>query len=558
MDIKHIEEGLTVSGQLNLADLPILAQRGVKSIICNRPNGEGADQINFSEIEREAEKLNIHTSYLPVVGGKITDADVDSFGELMNQLPKPIHAYCRSGMRSTTLWALYRGQHGLPLTRIAAQAKDAGYDMSGVAARIVDGAGNNQPISSYDVVIVGAGAAGIATAASLRKRTRDLSIALIDPAEVHYYQPGWTFVGAGVFTPTQTEKSMASIIPDGVEWVKGAVAAFSPEKNLVILEDCQPVEYKRLVVASGLKLDWAAIPGLPETLGRNGVTSNYRYDLAPYTWELVQNLRGGRALFTQPPMPIKCAGAPQKAMYLSADYWLKKARIDSIDIEFYNAGPVIFGVSDYVPALMNYVERYNAELNFKHRLSKIDGKSKTAWFEHTDESGCTHTVERQFDMIHVCPPQVAPDFIRQSPLADDTGWVDVDQFTLRHQHYENIWSLGDVCNSPNAKTAAAVRKQAPIVAHNILSDIGSKEYETAKYDGYGSCPLTVERGKIVLAEFGFGGKLLPSMPWLINGKEPTRLAWLLKKRLLPFIYWKGMLKGREWLVKPKNCEQEVR
>jgi len=73
----------------------------------------------------------------------------------------------------------------------------------------------------------------------------------------------------------------------------------------------------------------------------------------------------------------------------------------------------------------------------------------------------------------------------------------------------------------------------------------------AHYDGYGSCPLTVENGKIVLAEFGFGGKLLPSFPdWIINGKQPTRAAWILKKDFLPWMYWNGMLKGREWMVTP--------
>ena len=200
---------------------------------------------------------------------------------------------------------------------------------------------------------------------------------------------------------------------------------------------------------------------------------------------------------------------------------------------------------------MKYIEKYKATLNFSHKLVKIDGDSKTAWFDKTDAEGKVERVETGFDMIHVCPPQQAPDVIRSSPLADAAGWVDVDQATLRHKRYPNIWSLGDVCNAPNAKTAAAARKQAPIVAHNLLSDMGVTQGE-AHYDGYGSCPLTVERGKIVLAEFGFGGKLIPSFPeWILKGTEPTRLAWILKKDMLPPIYWHGMLKGYEWMVTPE-------
>jgi sulfide:quinone oxidoreductase len=305
-------------------------------------------------------------------------------------------------------------------------------------------------------------------------------------------------------------------------------------------------------VAPGLKLNWNGIAGLTDTLGRNGVTSNYRYDLAPYTWELVQSLKSGHAVFTQPPMPIKCAGAPQKAMYLSAYHWERQGVLKDIKIDFCNAGGVLFGVKEYVPPLMKYIERYGVNLNFQQTLARIDGPARRAWFTRTDADGNKTEVETTFDMIHVVPPQVAPDFVRVSPLADAAGWIDVDQASLRHKKYEGIYGLGDACNAPNAKTAAAARKQAPIVAHNLLKDMGAIKAADAVYDGYGSCPLTVERGRIVLAEFGYGGKLLPSFPsWLIDGQKPSRLAWILKERMLPFVYWKAMLRGREWMATPK-------
>ncbi|AKH68051.1 TIGR01244 family protein [Spongiibacter sp. IMCC21906] len=551
MQYKTLDAQLSVSGQVNADDVAALAKLGVKTLICNRPDGEAVDQIGFEDIARVAAEHHMSCHYLPVQSGQVQDDEAAHFGTLLATNPGPIHAYCRSGMRSTTLWALSQSQQR-PLSEISNMAKQAGYDIHGLATRIASHGNNfgNHVLGSFDVVIVGGGAAGIATASSILARQHNISVAIIDPADVHYYQPGWTFVGAGIFSPSQTAKTMASLIPKNVEWIKAGVAAFDPDRNSVVLEGCRLISYKRLVVAPGLKLDWAGIEGLPETLGRNGVTSNYRFDLAPYTWELVQNLREGRALFTQPPMPIKCAGAPQKAMYLSADYWYRNHRLNNINLAFYNAGPVLFGVADYVPALMKYVEKYQAQLNFSHKLVKIDGETKTAWFEVAKDNAEPELVCREFDMIHVCPPQAAPDFIRVSPLADAAGWVDVDQHTLRHLHYDNIWSLGDVMNAPNAKTAAAARKQAPIVAHNVLADMGMSK-GIAHYDGYGSCPLTVERGKIVLAEFGYGGKLLPSMPrWLLDGTKPTRLAWLLKESMLPPIYWKAMLRGKEWLVKP--------
>ncbi|PWB32291.1 pyridine nucleotide-disulfide oxidoreductase [Pseudomonas sp. SDI] len=410
----------------------------------------------------------------------------------------------------------------------------------------------------HKVLIVGAGAAGIATASSLRARDPSLDIALIDPADVHYYQPGWTMVGAGVFQPQSTARTMASTLPAGVRWIKAAVVSFEPQAQTVSLEDGRVISYEQLVVCPGLKLDWAAIDGLPQTLGRNGVTSNYRYDLAPYTWQLVQGLKQGRAVFTQPPMPIKCAGAPQKALYLSCDHWLRNGRLGPIQAQFFNAGAVLFGVAEYVPALMEYIDRYAVDLNYAHRLVAVDGPGKRATFLRSLPDGSTETHVQPFDMLHVVPPQVAPDFIRDSPLADAAGWVDVDPSTLRHRQFGNIHSLGDVTNTSNAKTAAAARKQAPVVANNVLVALGRRA-RMAEYDGYGSCPLTVARGKIVLAEFTYGGKVAPSFPrWLLDGRRPTRLAWWLKARVLPPLYWRCMLKGREWLAKPLAASREVR
>jgi sulfide:quinone oxidoreductase len=409
----------------------------------------------------------------------------------------------------------------------------------------------NAPAATFEILIVGAGAGGISVAASLLARKPGLKIAIIDPADIHYYQPGWTMVGGGIFEPDQTAKTMGSLIPKGVKWIKASVAGFEPATSDVILEGGRKIGYKRLIVCPGLKLDWDKIEGLSDTLGQNGVTSNYRYDLAPYTWELVKGLKEGRAIFTQPPMPIKCAGAPQKAMYLSGDAWFRRGVLKNIDIQFNNAGGVLFGVKDYVPALMEYIKKYDATLNFFHNLVAVDGPAKKAWFDVSKPDTPVERVEVEFDMMHVCPPQSAPDFIRNSPLADAAGWVDVDQITLRHKTYDNIWSLGDVMNAPNAKTAAAARKQAPVVAGNIVADMRGAS-AVAQYDGYGSCPLTVERGKIVLAEFGYGGVMLPSFPkMLIDGTKPSRAAWFLKEKMLPPIYWQAMLKGREWMAKPE-------
>jgi len=558
MDIKKITERVSVAPQINPKDMPAIAAAGYRAIICNRPDGEGADQPSFEEIEIAAKAAGLEARYVPVQTGMVHDADVTAFGDALAEVQRPVLAYCRSGTRSATLWSFHESKKR-PMAEILTKTKAAGYDMNGVARRIANGGKTPTDTGDahFEVVIVGAGAGGIAVAASLKSRKPGLKIAVIDPADIHYYQPGWTMVGGGIFEAQSTAKTMGSLIPKGVHWIKAAVAAFEPKNHAVILDGCRVVKYDRLVVCPGLKLDWGRVEGLEETLGRNGVTSNYRYDLAPYTWQLVQEMKQGRALFTQPPMPIKCAGAPQKALYLSGDAWFRRNVLKDIDIQFMNAGGVLFGVKDYVPALMKYIEKYDATLNFFHDLVSVDGPAKKATFRVTKPDTAPADVTVEFNMMHVCPPQVAPDFIRVSPLADAAGWVDVDQATLRHKTYDNIWSLGDVMNAPNAKTMAAARKQAPTVADNIVADIAGRS-AVAQYDGYGSCPLTVERGKIVLAEFGYGGVLKPSFPaWVIDGTKPTRAAWFLKEKLLPPIYWQAMLKGKEWMAKPEKLSTGV-
>ncbi len=563
MNILKVNDQVTVSGQLEKEDLAELKQLGVEILVCNRPDGEAAEQLDFEQLASAARELGLQVESMPFKSGEMPSGYIDQFASLLKS-GKQLHAYCRTGNRSFNLFsAAAAASSGMSQSEILATAKSVGFDVSAVIAPyfkeaiakseqgVVSTRGGVKP--SYNVVIVGAGSGGIAAASSLLKRDGGLRIALIDPAQEHFYQPGWTMVGGGVFDAVSTRRQMKDLIPKNVTWINQAVVGFAPSDNEVQLDNGETVYYDQLIVAPGLVLDWAGISGLEENLGKNGVTSNYSYKTAPYTWELVKNLKHGKALFSQPPMPIKCAGAPQKALYLSCDHWKKTGALQNINVGFYNAGGVLFGVSDYVPALQSYMDDYGVDLQFGYNLASIDGAAKVAYFKKVGEEG-GDLIGKEFDMIHVCPPQRSPAFVASSELADGAGWLDVDQFTLQHKRYSNVWGLGDVMNAPNAKTMAAVRKQVPVVAQNIVDAMAGRTLVSG-YDGYGSCPLTVENGKIVLAEFGYGGKLLPSFPtWLLQGTKPTKAAWILKKSILPGVYWHAMLKGREWLAAPKDLQ----
>ncbi|CAJ0779472.1 hypothetical protein LMG7141_00889 [Ralstonia condita] len=405
------------------------------------------------------------------------------------------------------------------------------------------------PLLDCDVLILGGGTAGIGVAASLRRRRPQLGITIVEPSDTHYYQPAWTLVGGGVFDAQATARPTDALLPAGVQRIRAAATRVDADAHRVQLDNGQTLAYRQLIICPGLRLAWERIEGLEATLGQHGVTSNYRFDLAPYTWSLVCGLRAGRALFTQPAMPIKCAGAPQKAMYLACDHWRRTGVLDRIDVEFNLTGAALFGVEAFVPALTRYIERYRAKLAFGSTLVAVDGPARTAWFEHKNAAGEPVRTAKRFDMLHVVPPQVPPAFIAESGLGDAAGWCEVDPATLQHVRHADVFSLGDASSTPNAKTAAAARKQIVVAAENLLAHREGLPLPT-RYDGYGACPLTVERGKVVLAEFGYGGKLLPTFPLLPTVARTS--AWWLKKTVLPWVYWNALLKGREWLARPST------
>ncbi|BEO61334.1 hypothetical protein SMQE30_17570 [Serratia marcescens] len=401
------------------------------------------------------------------------------------------------------------------------------------------------------VVVIGGGSSGIGVIASIRKRVKEADITVVEPNDCHYYQPAWTLVGGGLFDISKTRRAMRDVIPSGVSWLQDSVVRVDPDEKYIETRQGKRVSYDFLIVACGLVLRWDKIEGLEETLGLNGVTSNYRFDLAEYTWKLVREMQGGKAIFSQPTLPIKCAGAPQKALYLSCDHWRRQGVLNNINVNFCLAGTAVFGVPQFVPPLTDYLKKYRAQVNFRHNLVRVDGKRRQAIFaldSDSDEED-KREVTLPFDMLHVVPPQSAPAFIAQSGLSDGSGWCDVDKFTLQHKRWQTIFAVGDCCATPNAKTLAAARKQVVVVAENIAALINGAP-PTAHYDGYGSCPLTVEKGKVVLAEFGYDSKLLPTFP-LLDNTQPSRMAWWLKAWFLPRFYWAGMLRGVEWLAKSK-------
>ncbi len=407
--------------------------------------------------------------------------------------------------------------------------------------------------SHFRLLILGAGSGGVSVASRLAKKLGASEIGILEPADTHYYQPLWTLVGAGLVQKEQTMKPMHDVIPKGVTWLREQVQNVDAALRTVTCTSGKSISYDYLLVATGLKLNWSKIKGVEGNLGRNGLCSIYQFADAEKTSEMIHGFKGGQAIFTMPPVPIKCAGAPQKIMYLADEVFRKNGVRETSTLTFAVAGKVIFGVPAFAAPLMEVATRKNISLKFSHKLIEVKANEHKAIFEKTIESiqtdgsvqTSTDQVTLSYDLLHVVPPMSAHDYVRESGLAftegPQTGWLKVDQFTLQHQHHKNIFGIGDVTGVPNSKTGAAIRKQAPVVARNIL-DVMSDRAPSQKYDGYSSCPLITGEGKVILAEFGYDGKLMPSFP--MDMTKERRSMWILKKNLLPPMYWHGMTKGR--------------
>jgi sulfide:quinone oxidoreductase len=418
----------------------------------------------------------------------------------------------------------------------------------------------------YQVLVIGGGNAGLSVASKLLIKKSGLKIGIVDPSEKHYYQPAWTLVAAGIFDIKKTIRNEKDLIPKNTTWIKDAVSAFEPTTNTVKCVSGTEITYDYLVVCPGIQLDWNKIEGLKETLGKNNVSSNYSFQYAPYTWEMIENFKGGAAVFTNPSTPIKCGGAPHKIMYLACDYWRKKGILDKCDVHDISGSSMIFGIKEYAETLEKELIKYNVHTHYGANITAINGETKTIEFETKElddnlirklssKNGASYgTVENtstpdlkkltlHFDIAHLVPPQSAPDFIKNSPLRDKAnamGYVEVDKYTLQHSRFPNVFSLGDSSSAPASKTGAAIRKQAPVVVENLLAVMENKT-PTARYEGYSACPIPTQYGKLMLAEFDYSNT--PKMTFPINQAKPNWAMWMLKTKVLPWLYWNKILKG---------------
>lgn len=350
----------------------------------------------------------------------------------------------------------------------------------------------------------------------------------------------WTLVGGGMKQLEESGRPMSQVLPSKARWIKDRVAAFHPGRNQLVTASGEEIDYEYLVVATGLTLRYDKVKGLPEALATPGVCSNYSPLYVNKTMECLRGFRGGNAIFTLPNTPIKCPGAPQKAMYISEQYLRDNGKREGATVMFNSSLGVLFAVEKYAKALHEIVKERNIQLNLSHELIEVKPESREAVFRILNQpEGSTKTFK--YEMLHVVPPMEAPQVLATNKdLANAAGFLEVDKSSLQHVRYPNVFGIGDCTSLPTARTAAGVAAQSGVLYAN-LRRVMDGEKLTETYNGYTSCPLVTGYSKCVLAEFDYNVQPHETLP--VNQAKERRVSFFLKKHVMPPLYWKIMLNG---------------
>ena len=394
----------------------------------------------------------------------------------------------------------------------------------------------------HGVLVIGGGNAGLSVAGRLRRYGVD-DIAVIEPRARHLYQPLFSHVAGGTARASQASRPQADVMPHGVALIRDRVVSVDPETNSLALESGRRLGYDHLIVCPGIQKDWDSVPGLVAALETESVASHYEYELAAKASGLLRRVRSGTVVFVQPPGPVSCAGASQKPMYLACDYWRAIGVLRDIRVVLVVPDPTVFGIPAIDRELERKIAEYGIDVRTESRLTEVDTANRTVAIGSLDGASSERL---EYDVLHVVPPQSAPDWLKAGPLGregDAGGFVEVDPRSLRHVRYPNVWSLGDAAATTNSKSGGALRMQTTVLAKNLVAVLAGKP-ATQEYTGYSVAPFTVSRSTVVFAEFDDEYRQKPTIPFWKGLARERRLTWVFDRHILPWVYWNLILKGR--------------
>ena len=391
---------------------------------------------------------------------------------------------------------------------------------------------------SFDVLIVGGGNAGLSVAARLLRRGV-VKVGVVEPLAVHTYRPLLSYVGGGQASRSSAERTQESVTPDECTWLQDSAVGVDTESQTVRCTSGRVYRYADLVLAPGLVPDEAELADVFTAVDTEAVASYY-LDHAEKTWQLVESMEAGHAVFTVPRPPVSCTGTTLKPLFLAAAYWSRTERLDDIDITLIVDRPDLLGVREIDDRLRRHLDEIGVQVLNNATVTGVH----TAERKVAVRLGDGVEEKLPYDLLHLVPPFRGPRWIEASGLADGAahGEVDIDPKTFRHRVHANVWALGDAANVGTDPSGGAIRRQSAILVDNLMAARHGGRFK--EYDGYTVAPIATDRNRLMFGEFDRSGSLSNSLPSFVDPLKPRWSAWAFDRYGLPQMYWNLILKGR--------------
>ena len=391
------------------------------------------------------------------------------------------------------------------------------------------------------LLVLGGGTAGTMIVNKLRRSldAGEWELTIVDQDDAHHYQPGYLFLPFGTYTADQVTRSRHAFLPDGVDFVVGAVDLIDAAAGTVALVGGRSLPYDYLVIATGVTPRPAETPGMLGTEWRKSIFDFYSLDGAKALAAALEDFDGGRFVVHITDMPIKCPVAPLEFTFLADDYFRRRGIRDRVKMVYVTplSGAFTKPVSSARLGMM--LDERNVSVETDFLVERIDPDAKT--LVSYDER------EVPFDLLVTIPLNMGADFIARSGLGDELNYVPVDKTTLRSTAYPNIFAVGDASDIPASKAGSVAHFSVEIFCDNFLQLVAGKPM-TGAFDGHANCFIESGNGKGLLIDFNYDTEpMTGKYPVPIVGPfsllEETR-ANHLGKLAFRWMYWNVLLPGR--------------
>lgn len=397
------------------------------------------------------------------------------------------------------------------------------------------------------LLILGAGTAGTMAANHLRKVLDDSwSITVVDRDDEHVYQPGLLFIPFWM-KAERVVRERRSYLNDGISFVEGDVKLVRAEDRQVDLADGRTLGYDWLLIASGTRPDPTMVPGMADgALWRDKVHEFYTLEGSKALKEALGRFEKGKILVHVSEMPIKCPVAPLEFAFLVEDHFRKRGIRHKVDITYVTPLDGAFTKPVASAELGGLLKNRSIRLAADFAVERIDNESsRLVAYDGR---------ELPFDLLVTIPPNVGQQFVMDSGLGNDAGFVPVDKRTLRSTQHERIFVLGDASDIPTSKAGSVAHFATEQFVDNFVAAVEGRPLPN-QFDGHANCFVESGRGQAMLLDFNYDTEpLLGSYPLAGVGPmtllKPSRVNHL-GKLAFEQLYWKVLLPGHKMPVPAK-------